>query len=126
MARTAFDHHQTQSAAAAIPWAATVTRPRTRRLKLGPIIRFSILTLASIVWCAPIAWMLMTSLKPESQIITYPPRWFPSDLGDLTLKNYADVLNIPRGVNLVRAFRISLIIATIGTILTVIVDVLAG
>ena len=117
---------QQQQVAVTRPWATTVTRPRTRRITPGAVIRFSILTVASILWCAPIAWMLMTSLKPESQIITYPPRWFPSDLRDLTLKNYDDVLNIPRGVDLVRAFRISLIIATIGTALTVVVDVLAG
>lgn len=128
MADTALDppHRPAQLSGASRSWAIGATRPRTRRLTPGTVVRFGILTLASILWCAPVAWMLMTSLKPETQIIAYPPRWFPANLGDLTLKNYDDVLSIPRGVDLIRAFRTSLLIATLGTILTVAVDVLAG
>ncbi len=121
MAGTALDHQTS-----AMSRAVIVPQARTRRVPISVVIRFGILILASIIWIVPIAWMLMTSLKPETQIITYPPKWFPDDLSDLTLANYDSVLFTPRAIDLLQSFRISLMIATIGTILTVTVDVLAG
>lgn len=124
MAGTALEHQ----AATPRPWAATaaVTRPRTRRVKPGTAIRFGILCVCGILWAVPVAWMLVTSFKPEPQILSLPPSWLPDKLSDFTINNYKNVLNVPRGIDLVQAFRNSLYIATIGTILTVVVDVLAG
>jgi multiple sugar transport system permease protein len=47
------------------------------------------LTLAiSAVMLLPLVWMLLTSFKPEADIVTFPPRLFPRHV---TLQNYIDV-----------------------------------
>jgi multiple sugar transport system permease protein len=91
-----------------------------------PYIRFLILFVLSVVWAAPVLWMFVTSLKPEAQIITAPPRWLPQNLSDLTIDHYINVLQVPRGIYLPQAFMNSIFVSTVGTFLVVSVDVLAG
>jgi multiple sugar transport system permease protein len=88
--------------------------------------RFLIALVLAFIWALPIAWMLVTSFKPESQIVTIPIRWFPEHLSDFTFQNYINVLAIPRGVDLIRSFLNSLTVALIGTTLVVVVDTLAA
>ncbi|HEY0583527.1 MAG TPA: carbohydrate ABC transporter permease [Chloroflexota bacterium] len=88
--------------------------------------RFVLALVLAIVWAVPVVWMLVTSLKPESQVVTLPPRWFPDRLSDFTLANYVNILLVPRGVDLVRSFLNSLFVAVTGTTLVVVVDVLAA
>lgn len=38
----------------------------------------------------PLYWMIITSLKPETEWVTFPPIWFPKDL---TLDNYIVLFN---------------------------------
>ncbi|MBV8713658.1 MAG: carbohydrate ABC transporter permease [Chloroflexi bacterium] len=99
-------------------------RPSRRTLDLMP--RFVIALVLAVVWALPIAWMLMTSIKPENQIVTIPIRWLPEHLSDLTFQNYINVLAIPRGVDLIRSFLNSLTVASIGTLCVVVVDTLAA
>jgi multiple sugar transport system permease protein len=99
-------------------------RPSRNRLDILP--RFLIALFLAILWALPIAWMLVTSLKPESQIVTIPIRWFPEHLSDFTVQNYINVLAIPRGVDLIRSFLNSLMVATLGTASVVVVDTLAA
>jgi multiple sugar transport system permease protein len=99
-------------------------RPSRNRLDILP--RFLIALFLAILWALPIAWMLVTSLKPESQIVTIPIKWFPEHLGDFTVQNYINVLAIPRGVDLIRSFLNSLMVATLGTASVVVVDTLAA
>jgi multiple sugar transport system permease protein len=91
-----------------------------------PYVRFVALILLSLLWAVPVLWMFMTSLKPESQIITLPPRWLPDQITDLTIENYTNVIFFPRGIDLIKSFSNSLFVAAAGTTLVVIVDVLAG
>jgi multiple sugar transport system permease protein len=111
---------------------ASLTRPgslailRSRRRWSRTLPRFVVALVLAIIWAAPVVWMLLTSLKPESQVITLPPRWLPDRLSDFTLANYANVLLVPRGVDLVRSFLNSLFVAVIGTSLVVAVDTLAA
>jgi multiple sugar transport system permease protein len=95
-----------------------------RRFRTLP--RFVLALVLALLWAAPVAWMILTSLKPEAQVITLPPRWLPDRLSDFTLANYANVLLVPRGVDLVRSFLNSLFVAAIGTSLVVVVDTLAA
>jgi multiple sugar transport system permease protein len=95
-------------------------------LRKFPYVRFLLLTVLSILWAVPVAWMFITSVKPEFQIITAPPRWLADNITDYTLDHYINVLTVPRGVNLIQAFGNSLLVSSIGTVLVVIVDVLAG
>jgi multiple sugar transport system permease protein len=114
--------------------SAELTSPRptlVNRLGLGrPALRvlprFAIAAALAILWGLPLIWMVITSLKPEQQIVTLPPHWFPDHLSDFTLANYANVLLIPRGVDLVHSFINSVIVSTIGTSLVVVIDVLAA
>ena len=39
------------------------------------------------------------------------PRWLPEKLSDFTLQNYKDVINHPRGIDIITAFKNSLIVA---------------
>jgi multiple sugar transport system permease protein len=89
-------------------------------------LRYALLGLLALLWAVPVFWMVFTSVKPEAQIIRVPPRWLPDQLGDFTIQHYIDVLFFPRGINLIQSFLNSLFIAAIGTLLVVIVDVLAG
>lgn len=97
-------------------------RPR-RRI---PLVRYLLLCVLSVLWAVPVVWMVLTSVKPEAQIIRVPPRWLPDQLSDFTVQHYIDVLFFPRGVDLIQAFLNSLFVAAIGTLLVVVVDVLAG
>jgi len=100
-------------------------RPR-RPFKWRTAVRITLLLVFAAVWISPVVWMVLTSLKPEAQTMTDPPQWFPNHLSDFTLANYKDVLLKPRGINLITAFKNSLIVATFGAFLTVLIDVPAG
>jgi multiple sugar transport system permease protein len=97
-----------------------------RRLVKFPYVRFGVLCVLALLWAVPVLWMLATSLKPEDQTITVPPHWLPNHLSDLTLENYRLVLFFGRGVDLLKSFGNSLYVSIVGTILVVVVDVLAG
>ena len=97
-----------------------------RRLVQFPYVRFVVLSILALIWAVPVLWMVATSLKPEAQTITVPPHWLPEQLSDLTVDNYRSVLFFGRGVDLLKSFGNSLYVAVIGTLLVVIVDVLAG
>jgi multiple sugar transport system permease protein len=97
-----------------------------RRLVQFPIWRFVVLCILALIWAMPVLWMVATSLKPEAQTITVPPHWLPEHLTDLTFDNYRSVLFFGRGVDLLKSFGNSIYVSLIGTLLVVIVDVLAG
>src|SRR3984893_2265344 len=112
--------------------SAELTAPTlVERLRLGRpafrvLPRFGIAAVLAVVWGFPLIWMVLTSLKPEQQIVTLPPRLLPDHLSDFTLANYANVLLIPRGVDLVHSFINSVIVSTVGTSLVLVIDVLAA
>lgn len=97
-----------------------------RHIPWRQIVRFAALVFFCAFWVAPVLWMFLTSLKPEAQTMVDPPRWFPEKLSDFTLQNYKDVINHPRGIDITTAFKNSLIVATLGALLTVLIDVPAG
>lgn len=45
--------------------------------------------LTSVVFLFPLLWSLISSLKPEANIVSYPPKWIPDKM---TLDNYLMVL----------------------------------
>jgi multiple sugar transport system permease protein len=102
----------------------SIAHPSRRTLETLP--RFLLALVLAVIWGLPILWMLVTSIKPESQIVTLPIRWLPEHLSDFTLQNYINVLTIPRGVDLIRSFLNSLAVAAIGTAAVVVVDTLAA
>jgi multiple sugar transport system permease protein len=102
-----------------------IYRPR-RRVPMRKIVRFAALIFFCAFWVAPVAWMVLTSFKPEAQTMVNPPRWFPEKMSDFTLENYREVINHPRGIDITTAFKNSLIVSLLGALLTVLVDVPAG
>lgn len=50
---------------------------------------FAVLSTVAVVMVLPIAWLLVTSLKPEAEIYRFPPSWIPAPL---TFDNYKAVL----------------------------------
>lgn len=59
---------------------------------------------------APFLWMIMTSFKPLSEILVYPPTWWPDEF---TFENYVDAFSAaPFG----RFYVNSLFVATVVTI----------
>jgi multiple sugar transport system permease protein len=109
----------------------STTRPglttfRIPRRTLDKTPRFVLAAALAMLWAIPVVWMLRTAFMPEVQIITVPPRLMPDNITDFTLANFANVLLIPRGVDLPRAFMNSLVVSITGTALVIIVDVLAA
>jgi multiple sugar transport system permease protein len=96
------------------------------RVSAGYLLRFILLVILGILWAAPTAWMLLTSLKPEAQAISLPPAWLPNPPTALTLDNYATIIFHPTQISMVQSFENSVIVATLGTLLVVTVDCLAA
>lgn len=74
----------------------------------------------SAVWITPIYWMVLTSFKPERQIMVYPPQWAPTEL---TLDHYVRVFSMfPVAI----WFKNSIIIAVCTTLVVLLVHSLAA
>lgn len=50
---------------------------------------YIIMLLTSAIFLFPLLWSLISSLKPEANIVSYPPKWIPDEI---TLDNYLLVL----------------------------------
>jgi len=74
------------------------------------------LLVLAVLWLSPIAWVVVTSLKPSADIIRLPPEWIP---WPATLTHYHEVLlGSSRTARIGRAFANSLVVAT-GSVLVV-------
>ena len=71
------------------------------------------------IWAAPFVWMVSTSFKPSSQVMTKTIEWFPREV---TLVNYAKVLTYP----IVTWTMNSIIVAALGTFFCVLFGAMAG
>ena len=75
--------------------AATSLRlRRPRRVDRGKVLFWTIGMGLSLLWVVPFFWMISTSLKPEGQILRFPPEWLPREV---TLESYSRVLSAPGG-----------------------------
>lgn len=106
---TTYDARQTLSA-----------NSQAQRVNFGQIILYGLMIFVSVVWGVPFLWMLVTSLKPETEIFRYPVDWIPDAP---TLEYYARLFD---RFAMAQWFRNSVIVATITTTLTLTVDVLAA
>ena len=79
------------------------------------ILTAALLALA-VLWLAPIAWVVVTSLKPSENIVRLPPEWIP---WPATSAHYHEVLwGSSRTARIGRAFLNSLVVA-IGSVVVV-------
>ncbi len=87
-------------------------RPLDRQ---GWALTLALLALA-VLWLAPIAWVVVTSLKPNENIVRLPPEWIP---WPATSAHYQEVLwGSSRTARIGRAFVNSLVVA-VGSVLVV-------
>jgi ABC-type glycerol-3-phosphate transport system permease component len=90
------------------------------RLNTGMLILYGLMIFVTILWGAPLLWMLVTSLKPETEIYRYPIDWLP----DTPTMDY--YIRLFSGFAIGKWFRNSLIVATITTLIALAVDILAA
>ncbi len=57
---------------------------------LTRILLYALLIVVGIVWALPFVWITISSLKPESDILTYPIKWIPNPV---TFEHYIAVLS---------------------------------
>jgi ABC-type glycerol-3-phosphate transport system permease component len=81
---------------------------------------YILLIVVAVLWGAPLMWMIVTSIKPESEIYAYPPKWWPDAP---TLEAYGALF---QRFPMLDWFRNSTIVALITTLLTLAIDALAA
>ncbi len=95
-------------------------RPKLKGISVGRLASYLLLLVVAILFGAPFLWMLVTSLKPESEIFRYPIKWLP----DHPTLNYYTALF--QRFPMLTWFKNSLIVAVITTSLTLVIDALAA
>ncbi len=74
------------------PATVVVARPRRKqRNLLGRILLYALAITGSIIFMLPFVWTIGTSLKPQTELYTYPPTFLPSEP---RWENYLDVFRI--------------------------------
>ena len=101
---------------------AGMRRPPRMDKILGQSISYAILLLGISVTLVPFVWVLLTSLKPASEIIRIPPSFFPEKW---TLNSYKTIFNDPK-VPLERFYSNSLFVASARVFVTLFTSSLAG
>ena len=84
------------------------------------IITYLGLIIGLVYACFPVVWMFFSSLKSNTEIFSIPPELFPKEF---TLKAYHSIFSSPMKV---RFFLNSYLVATVVTLLTLFVAILAG
>jgi multiple sugar transport system permease protein len=90
--------------------------------------RFTLGLVVTLIYLIPLYWMITTSLKPVAEIFQKPPVLFPSTL---QIDSYKQILGLPTNrpeiyINAIVYLKNSLIIASITTLLTLLMAVPAA
>ncbi len=80
----------------------------------------ALLILLAIITLYPFIWMLLTSLKPEKDIVVFPPRLFPAEY---TFTSYIDIW---RRITFLRYYINTLVFAGGVTLVSLFFDSMAG
>ncbi len=86
----------------------------------GRALAYMLMVVVTALWGAPILWMIVTSIKPESEIYAYPPAWIPDAP---TLEAYGALF---QRFPMLTWFRNSAVVGILTTVLTLAVDALAA
>lgn len=102
---------------------ATPAAPRRRgRRPLAQLFTYTVLFVGLAVTLVPFIWILMTSLKPASEIVRIPPTFFPEQW---TLNSYQTIFADPK-VPLARFYLNSTFVAVARVVITLFTSSLAG
>ena len=95
-----------------------------RRPRVQTVLLTVALGVLAVVWLAPIAWVVVTSLKLTADIVRLPPEWIP---WPVTAEHYQEVLfSSSRTARIGRAFANSLVIALGAVVIVVITSAMAA
>ncbi len=95
--------------------ARTTAGARTKPARRDPrqiariLLRYAVLVLLTVVFIAPLLWMLSTSLKPLPQTTQFPPSWIPQVF---SADGYSTILTTSSQTPVLRWLLNSLIAAT--------------
>jgi ABC-type glycerol-3-phosphate transport system permease component len=64
-------------------------RSRRSRHHLGTVLGYALAVGGALLFLLPLFWMISSSLKPDYQVLEYPPRWLPDPV---RWANYAEAL----------------------------------
>jgi multiple sugar transport system permease protein len=107
----------------AVPERVGVARGFFFPMNAGTAILTLVLLALAVLWILPLVWILLTSIKPEPEIIQLPIRWLPSQI---TFAHFATALTTSRTANVALAFFNSTVVAVLETILTLAIDAMAA
>jgi multiple sugar transport system permease protein len=102
------------------PRQKAATTPRRWRMRPGNLATIAVLALLTVFFVAPIVWMISTSLKAGAEVFT-DTGWIPQDP---SLENFETIFGSDFPV--VSWFVTSLLSASIGTVLVVILTSMSG
>lgn len=88
--------------------------------KIKHVLLYILLTILAVIFLAPTVWTIISSFKSGSELFKWPPTLFPEKA---TLQNYIGAFQ--KG-NFARFFANSAFVAIISTLLTVIINTMAG
>jgi multiple sugar transport system permease protein len=103
------------------PWIRTRTGTtrvvRGRRLRPGGIARFVFIAVYLGFLLLPLYWVAVTSIKPQEDLLTEPPIWWPKDPTSLHYSTALDAFNGRTGLqnSLIVAFATTILAVAIGT-----------
>jgi multiple sugar transport system permease protein len=108
----------TRSAERAAPVPVPAVAPRARAAAwAGRAAKAAVLAVWLLITLFPLYWVVITSLKPRSEIFTLPLRYWP---GDLTLEHYAELFSFADfGTYLLNSLLVSLAAAAAVTVIGV-------
>lgn len=92
----------------------------TQRWEKGPIVVYTLLTIASVFALFPILWMVSVSLRSNRDIFRIPPAWIPPKF---TTEAYQEILGTP---HYVRVFANTYFVAAAVTVVSLVLAALAA
>jgi multiple sugar transport system permease protein len=95
--------------------------PRGNWVRLLP--SYAGLILLTVIFVAPLLWMLSTSLKPNFLTTRFPPQWIP---GEFSLDGYSTILTTGSDTPVLRWFFNSMLAASAHAILVLVIASMAA
>lgn len=83
--------------------------------KVKKVLTHVVLLLASCFFIIPFVWLLSTSLKPPTQIFTWPPEWIPKPF---TWSNYIDAVEYIPFFTYLKNTVVITVLSTVGAMLS--------
>ncbi len=77
------------------------------------IVRYSIIAIVIVVFFFPIYWMLITSMKPQEEVLFYPPAFLPPEF---TIRYYIESFGFRGGSALINSLIVTSTVTLIATV----------